>query len=79
MTELEWGNQESRGKGGAEGKVGAQHLKVQPEHVMAAVCLEIKKRREGKQRPQKPFCLSLCLLASVNLEIVFCREAILDS
>ena len=79
MTELEWGNRVSRGEGGAEGKVGAQHLEVQPEHVMAALCLEIKKRREGKQRPQKPFCLFLCLLALVNLEIVFCREKFLHS
>ena len=50
-----------------------------PGHVVAAQCLKIKKMRGEKKTSEAFFVLLQGLFPSVNLEIVFCREAILDS
>lgn len=44
-----------------------------PEHKVAATCLETKRRGEGKESSE--VILTSFKFASVNLEIIFCKEA----
>lgn len=48
-----------------------------PEHKAAAMCLETKKAGNGGTL--RSHCGLFQLFASVNLEIVFCKEANLES
>lgn len=50
-----------------------------PEHGMTAVCLEMEESREGKEHSKALLNSLNCFVASVNLEMVFCKGVILES